>query len=633
MQDAWLFPQQHSEPRAKPVVAAVGSRQVARAVRNVPAVMVARRRERTVSYEEPAQCRFWVCNRLEGRLILPKKKELSMSIGPISLLNNLCSSPNGAGDGNSSSAFKNAVRSLVMTIPGANPPASSYTPQLGTPRFQSTFYDPSMSTGGDDSLDNTVTSDESALQSLINKFQTTVNNDEAALENPPPAPADPSSADSSTPAANTPPDTSNWTPQQFLTALQNGTAVGNPPDNLTLPPGTTAADVANENGGLINNLNKLHIQNGTPAGDAAAQKYGYKDMKTLLADKSPQAAAAAGKILWAARASNNAPEQDGSARPAQEQSANTLSAVSSKHQASDGGTGGIFQQWLQGQNSIQNPTTKATSRTYADGGGKSNATIVGEKIAGVFKKVFSFICPPISDLIQTAEDGATKDRDASVGDKDAESHDKAALKQDGKNFGKDFGEFAANAALMIVPGAGEAALAARGVADVAETGAKDVAETGAKDAAETGAKDAAKDTAKSGDKDPASSASSLKNRLQNLGDDVKSKFADLPKNATPQEIKDYLKKKLQDLMFGDNFKSKLADLPKNPEQAKEYVKKKLKDHQNDLLQQLAPPPNGNPNANSSQEQQLAQMQQMMMILEMEDSASSSDPFAMASETL
>jgi hypothetical protein len=563
--------------------------------------------------------------------------------GPLSL-NDLCSNSN-PGSGNSPvAAFKNAIKSLLLPGSG-NLPAP--TPQTGSSPINYTtqmpllnFFDPSTATEGDNGgLDNMISSEQNEEQSLLSQIQAIGCNDQAAGANQanpnsrfswgddPSAPTNPSSADSSTPPANTPPDTSNWTPQQFLTALQNGTASGNPPDNLTLPPGTTAADVAKMNGGLLNNLNNLHIQNGTGAGDAAAQKYGYKDLKTLLADPSPQAAAAAGKILWAARASNNATEQDGSARPAQEQSANTLSGITHGHQADDGSTSGIFQQWLQGQNSIQAQTTRATSRTYADGGGKSNATIVGEKIAGVFKKIFSVICPPISDLIQTAEDGATKDRDKSVGDKDAESHDEAALKQDGKNFGKDFGEFAANAALMIVPGAGEAALAARGAADVAETGAKD--------AVETGAKDATKDAAKSGDKDPASSASSLKNRLQNLSDDVKSKFADLPKNATPQEIKDYLKKKLQDLMFGDSFKSKLADMPKDltPQEIKDYLKKKLHKHQNELLQQLAPPPNGNTNANSSQEQQLAQMQQTLMLLEMESSPLSSDPLAMASETL
>jgi hypothetical protein len=527
-----------------------------------------------------------------------------MSIGPLSL-NDLCSNSN-PGNGNSPAAFKSAIKSLLMPGSGNLPPS---TPQTGSSPFnyttlmpQSTFYDPSTSTGDDNcSLDNTVSSDQSEIQSLLSRIETILNNEEAAAANPPPAPApppadsqapaDPSSADSSTPPPNTPPDTSNWTPQQFQTALQNGTAIGNPPDNLTLPPGTTAADVATQNGGLLNNLNKLHIQNGTPAGDAAAQKYGYKDMKTLLADKSPQAAAAAGKILWAARASNNVPEADGSARPAQERSANTLSAVSSKHQASDGGTGGVFQNWLKGQ-SIQSQNVHASSRTYADGGGKSNATIIGNRIAGVFKKIFSFVCPPISDLIQTAQDGATKVRDASVGDKDAESHDKAALKQDGKNFGKDFGEFAANAALMLVPGAGEAALAARGAADVAETGAKDAAETGAKDAAESGAKDAAK----SGTKDPASDASqgpdgsSLKDKLQNLlfGDDFKSQLTGLPKDATPQEIMD-------------------------------HVKEKLEHHLNDLLQQLAPPPpqrNGNDNAaQSSQIQLLAQLEQLLMLLQ------------------
>jgi hypothetical protein len=465
-----------------------------------------------------------------------------------------------------------------------------------------------------------LTSDDSEIQSLLSQIQTILNNQTAAAANPSadgPAPADPSSADSAAP------DTANYTPAAFLTALQNGTATGNPPDNLTLPSGTTAADVANMNGGLLNNLNQLHLQDGTPAGDAAAQKYGYKDMKTLLADKSPQAAAAAGKILWAARACNNMKEADGADRPAKEQSANSLSGITSHHEADNGSTSGAFQNWLEKGTSIQSQHVFATKRTHADGEGMTNAQIIGNRIAGVFKKIFSAICPPISDLIQMAQDGAEKIRDNHVGDKDAAAHDTAAIKQDGKNFGKDFGEFAANAALMLVPGAGEVGLMAKGAEDVAETGAKDAAESGAKDAA------------KSGTKDPASDASSLRNQLQNLGDNFKSKLDDLPKNATPQEIRDYVKKKLQNLMFGDNFKSKLDDLPKNatPQEIKDYVKRKLKDHQNDLLQQLAPPPNGNANANSSQERQLAQMQQTLMLLEMESSPLSSDPLAMASETL
>jgi hypothetical protein len=531
---------------------------------------------------------------LEGRLILPKKKELNMSIDPISLLNNLCSSANGAGDGNGPSAFRNALKSLLMPSPG-NLPASLYTPQTGTPKFISTFHQPSMFTGGDDNL----TSEESKIQSLVNQLEATADADLAAANSPAPTPppADgsgqtPVAADTS-PANPTPPDTSNWTPAQFQDALQKGTAIGNPPDNLTLPPGTTAADVANLNGGLINNLNKLHIQNGTPAGDAAAQKYGYKDMKTLLADKSPQAAAAAGKILWAARASNNVPKADGSPRPAQEQSANTLSAVSSKHEASDGGTGGIFQQWLQGQNTIQAQTTKATSRTYEDGGGKSNATIIGNKIAGAFKKVFSFICPPLADVIQMAQDGATKARDKSVGDKDAAAHDSAALKQDGKNFGKDFAEFAVN----FIPGVGEVGMAAKGVEDVAK-GAEDIAKgaedagKGAKGAADTGAKDVGDTGAK--DLSQAPGISSLKDSLQNLifGDNFKSKLTDLPEDATPQEIKD-------------------------------HVKQKLEDHLNDLLQQLNPPQSGNPNAAQNNQEQL--LEALLQILTLLESSGSNPP--------
>jgi hypothetical protein len=468
---------------------------------------------------------------------------------------NACSN-GGSGDG--SMAFSNAIKTprhppvLIRQLDDLSSPNRAPASFLAFGAVApSALFDSGAAVGDDDDVKRL----DATSQSSLSQVKTIVNNELAAL------PAN-GSADSNGPSVTSPPGY----PADYLTALQNGTASGNPPDDLTLPPGTTAADVAGMNGGLLNNLNDLHIQDGTPAGDAAAQKYGYKDMKTLLADTSPQAAAAAGKILWAARACNNMTEADGAARPADEQNANTLSGITSHHEADNGSTSGAFQNWLKGT-SIQSQTVFATSRTHADGQGMSNAEIIGNKIAGVFKKIFSFICPPISDLIQMAQDGAEKIRDDHVGDKDAASHDSAKIKQDGKNFGTDFAEFAVNAALMVVPGAGEVGMAAKGAEEAAETGAKVGAEDGAK---------AASKAAGSDGKDAASAARDIK-----------------PAAAMPDASS--LADGLKNLIFGDDFKSKLTGLPKHAtrKQKEDYVNEKVQDHMNDLVQQLVPPQNGN----------------------------------------
>jgi hypothetical protein len=453
------------------------------------------------------------------------------------------SSANAGGD-DGATAFMKAIKSpllppaLVRQQDVASPPNGNSSPSQTFSALARSIYDPSSSAGDDD-----VTKLDDAKEASLKQMDTIVNSELTPDGSASAAPGQPSS------------------PADNLTALQNGTATGSPPDDLTLPPGTTAADVAGMNGGLLNNLNKGHVNSGAGAGDAAAQMYGYKDMKTLLADPSPAAAAAAGKILWAARACNNLTEADGAPRPADEQSANTLGGVDWKHRMVTGGSANVFQSWIEKGTPIAGQHVFATSRTHADGSALSHGQYIGHQIAGFFKKVFSFICPPISDLIQMAEDGSEKIRDQHVGDKDAASHDEAAIKKDGKNFGTDFAELAANAALDVV--APEAEVGVKVAEEAAETGAK------------AGAKEATK-AAESGSKDVASAAR-----------DVEPAGGMLDASS--------LTNKLKDLMFGDDFKSKLTGLPKHAtrKEKEDYVKEKVEDHLNDLLQQLAPPPNGN----------------------------------------
>jgi hypothetical protein len=80
LKDRLILPKK-KEPKKKGLNTLVAAgRLVTRRARakNLPIAMVARRGGRTVSHEEPAQSRFWVCNRLETplkhRLILPKKE-------------------------------------------------------------------------------------------------------------------------------------------------------------------------------------------------------------------------------------------------------------------------------------------------------------------------------------------------------------------------------------------------------------------------------------------------------------------------------------------------------------------------------------------------------------------------------
>ncbi len=236
------------------------------------------------------------------------------------------------------------------------------------------------------------------------------------------------------------------TPQQNLQTLLNGDATGDPPADLTLPPDADVGQVIGANGGLIDKLNWHDTQQGVPVGDALAAKESDGRYTTMAALESaaksgdPEARAALAKVAWAAQACNNVTEQDGALRPEDERHASTLAGYTSLKggDANHGTPAGIMQDYIEHGQSITGQTTLATQRTYADGTPKSNATIIGEKIAGFFEKLFSFICPPLGDLVKMAVDGATEIRDKSVGDSDAANHDDQAVKEDGKNFGKDF---------------------------------------------------------------------------------------------------------------------------------------------------------------------------------------------------
>jgi hypothetical protein len=239
---------------------------------------------------------------------------MSLKIGQLNIYD--LRSNGGDGDGGVPKAFKDAINLLasppVSVSQKGNPSSSNGNPS-SFHRFSAlanSIYYPS-SAGADDVTNFEDTKNPSFQIGVVVPGESSPDRSGSA-------------ADGAGPAA---PDQPSRSPTDYLTVLQNGTATGDPPDDLTLPPGTTAADVANMNGGLLNNLNQGHSSGSTGAGDAAAQKYGYKDMNALLADKSPEAAAVAGKILWAARACNNLTEADGAERPANEQSANTLAGV------------------------------------------------------------------------------------------------------------------------------------------------------------------------------------------------------------------------------------------------------------------------------------------------------------------
>src|ERR1700761_450101 len=189
-----------------------------------------------------------------------------MSVAAIDRSNYDSNSCSNGGDSERLKAFRQATESLPPVLarqqddassPNSNPSSSLAVYAMAQPAFY-----PQLDDTGDSSL---------SQAHAVHEEMAAVPANGSAGRTASAAPSQPSS------------------PADYLTALKNGTASGDPPDDLTLPPGTTAEDVAQMNGGLLNNLNQLHIQDGTPAGDAAAQKYGYKDMKTLLADDSPQA--------------------------------------------------------------------------------------------------------------------------------------------------------------------------------------------------------------------------------------------------------------------------------------------------------------------------------------------------------
>jgi hypothetical protein len=134
--------------------------------------------------------------------------------------------------------------------------------------------DPNSSTGDDD-VDPNSSTGNGDLDPNSPTFFKDLDTGDAASSKPIEAFV---SGDSSPDGSGPSPDSSGpKSPDDYLSTLQNGNATGNPPDDLTLPPGTTAADVANMNGGLLNNLNQGDSSHNLGAGDAAAQKYGYED--------------------------------------------------------------------------------------------------------------------------------------------------------------------------------------------------------------------------------------------------------------------------------------------------------------------------------------------------------------------
>jgi hypothetical protein len=386
-----------------------------------------------------------------------------------------------------------------------------------------------------------------------------------APPDPPPTPPP------ATPPTPPPADTS----PHDLQALQGGKVTGDPPDQVTLPPGTTAANITQGNGGrdgkMLESLNdtKWH---GTGLGDLAAQKYGFKDMKTLLADNSPQAAQAAAKILWAARASNNVKEADGADRPENDRNSDSLSATRNGD-AFNGGTAAVFQNWVKDGRSISDQTVFKTDRTYADGGGRSAIETIGLHIADAFKKIAEIFCPPLKDLIQMAEDGAEKVRDKHVGDQHAAANDTKAIEQDGKNFGKDAAIFATN----FIPGVGEIASGAARAVEMGVNLGKDAAEIGSK----AGGKAAG--AAGRGGEDVAETAGKAGSEAREIG------------QSGVQSLSQF-QDELLDKLLGSDFMKKLAGLPKEAtlEKKKEFIKQKIDEQVSGVLQQYGVPQQGSP---------------------------------------
>ena len=398
---------------------------------------------------------------------------------------------------------------------------------------------------------------EAARGAFNLKFKTPLRDNVKDMAPPPPAPAPPSPAPPPPPAPPADAGSADW--QTFVA----GNATGDAPPDLQPPPGTTAADIDKVDPGLLQNINKMKW-NGAPEGDLFAQQHGFKDLNDMLTSKSPEAAKATAELAWDAKAANNATEADGAARPDAERNSNMLSGIRDGGEVDPGSTGAILQDKIVHSESINGKTTFASKRTYADGESISNATMVGNRIADVFKEILQVICPPMADLIQMAQDGATKVRDEHAGDKAAAADDTKTVQEDGKTFGKDFGEFVATSLADLIPGVGEALGAAVKVAQTAGKAAGDVAKGGG-EIARDGAKGGGEVAGEVGSAIPKSSISDLKN-------------------------------KLQDELFGQDFVEQLTGIPKNAtkEEKQEYVKQKINDQVNNVMQQLGFPQNGAP---------------------------------------
>jgi len=355
---------------------------------------------------------------------------------------------------------------------------------------------------------------EAARVAFNSKFKTPLRNSVKDTAPPPPPPANAGSAD--------------W--QTFVA----GNVTGDAPPDLQPPPGTTSADIDNMHPGLLQNINKMKW-NGKPEGDLFAQQHGFKDLKDMLNSKSPEAAKATAELAWDAKAANNATEADGAARPDTERNSDTLSGIRDSGEVDPGSTGAILQDKIVHGQSMNGKTTFASERTYADGESISNATMVGNRIADVFKEILGAFIPPIADLIQMAQDGATKVRDEHVGDKDAAGIDAKTVQEDAKNFGKDFGEFVATALADLIPGVGEALGVALKVAQTASKVGGDVVKGGG-------------ELAKTVGREAGSAISDLKNKLRDelLGDNFVQQLRGMPKNATREEKEEYVKQKIND---------------------------------------------------------------------------------------
>ena len=384
-------------------------------------------------------------------------------------------------------------------------------------------------------------------------------NRKQAAAPPPPAPPPPSSQGSA-----------DWNAFANSNGPNAQPVTGDAPSDLQPPPGTTAAQIDAMNPGLLDNVNKMKW-NGTPEGDLYAQQHGFKNLKDMLSSNSPEAAKATAQLAWDAKAANNAGEAGAPSDyiPDSRKGSNMLTGIRGSGEVDPHSTGAILQDKIVHGQSMNGKVTSETSRTYADGSCKSNATMVGNKIAGFFKEVLGAIIPPMKDLIQMAQDGAEKERDQHAGDRVAAHHDDDNVKQDAKDFGKDVAEFGAQALADLIPGVGEAVTAGLMAARVGRAAGK-VGE---------GAEKAGTDAAKAGD--------SVKGATQDGIDTIKKTVTDVVD-------------KIQDKMFSNDFIQSLTKVSKDatPEEKRAYVKEKVKEAVDQVQQQL-----GLPQSNTPQSQQ------------------------------